>query len=60
MAKYQPTHIDAKDVIAFAAIKMKEFYNSRHKPVFFKVGDLQQFVGPFRILERITWSYQTS
>ncbi|SLM33647.1 probable transposable element [Lasallia pustulata] len=40
MAEYRPAHIDAKDAIAFAAIKMKEFYDSRHKSVFFKVGDL--------------------
>ena len=73
MAEYQPAHIDTKDAITFAAMKMKEYYNSNYKPVFFQVGDLvnlrlhrgytvpailhrkiqQQFVGPFRILERI-------
>ena len=73
MTEYRPTHIDAKDAIAFAAMKMKEYYDSKHTPIFFKVGDLvnlrlhrgftvpsiqhkkiqQQFVGPFRILERI-------
>ena len=40
MAEYRPAHIDAKDAIAFAAMKMKECYNSNCKPVFFRVGDL--------------------
>lgn len=40
MTEYRSTHIDVKDAIAFAAIKMKEFYNVKHKLMFFKVGDL--------------------
>ena len=71
--QYRPCQIDAKDAIAFAAMKMKEYYDIRHKPKFFKVGDMvnlrlhrgysvpsitkrkidQQFVGPFRVVERI-------
>ena len=71
--KYRPTHVDAKDAIAFAAMKMKQYYDSRHTPTFFKEGDYvnlrlhrgytvpsiqhkkidQQFVGPFKILQRV-------
>ena len=40
LASYQPHHIDAKNAIAFAALRMKELYNRRHQPRFFKVGDL--------------------
>ena len=69
---YRPTHIDAQDTIDFASIRIKEYYNSHHQPMFFNVGDLvklrlhrgykvpevsskfgQQFVGPFKVLERI-------
>lgn len=70
---YRPSHIDAKDAIAFAAIRMKERYDSKYTALFFKVGDLvnlrlhhgyrvpgvtskktgPQFVGPFRVTERI-------
>ncbi|MCJ1485180.1 hypothetical protein MMC06_005354 [Schaereria dolodes] len=38
--KYRPAHIDAKDAIAFAALKMKERYDSRHQPLFFKDNDM--------------------
>ena len=38
--KYRPCRIDAKDAIAFAAMRMKEYYDSKHKPIFFKVGDM--------------------
>ena len=40
MDEYRPSHIDAKDAIALASIKMKEIYDSRHAPIFFKEGDL--------------------
>ena len=69
---YRPTHIDAQDAINFASMKMKEYYDAHHQPIFFNVGDLvklrlhrgykvpgvsskfgQQFVGPFKVLERI-------
>ncbi len=40
MDEYRPSHIDAKDAIAFASLKMKEVYDSRHQPMFFKEGDL--------------------
>ena len=36
---YLPTHIDAKDAIALAAMTMKAQYDARHLPKFFKVGD---------------------
>ena len=38
--EYRPAHIDAKDTIAFALLKMKEIYDARHQPLFFKEGDL--------------------
>ena len=37
---YRPAHIDAKDAIAFASLRMKEYYDSHHMPMFFDVGDL--------------------
>lgn len=36
---YLPTHVDAKDAIALAAMTMKRQYDARHLPVFFQVGD---------------------
>ena len=36
---YRPYHIDTKNAIAFAAIKIKKYYNSKHKPKFFNVVD---------------------
>lgn len=72
LVDYRPTHMDARDALDFAAMKMKEYYDSHHQPIFFNVGDLvklrlhrgyevpgvskkigQQFVGPFKVLERI-------
>ena len=70
---YRPCHIDAKDAIAFASMRMKNYYDLNHKLMFFKVGDLvnlrlhrgftipgilhkkinQQFVGPFKVLQRV-------
>ena len=38
--EYRPSHIDAKDAIAFASLRMKEYYDARHLPKFFNVGDL--------------------
>lgn len=40
MSEYRPCHIDAKDAIAFASLRMKEHYDKRHQPKFFNVGDL--------------------
>ena len=40
MAEYRPSHIDAQDAIAFAALKMKDQYDSKHSARFFEVGDL--------------------
>lgn len=36
---YIPTHIDAKDAIALAAMVMKRQYDKKHIPMFFQVGD---------------------
>jgi len=35
MNQYQLTHINAKDTIVFTAMKMKNYYNQRHKVKFF-------------------------
>ena len=40
MNEYRPAHIDAKDAIAFAAIKMKQYYDATHTPKYFKEGDM--------------------
>ena len=40
MTDYRPSHIDAKDAIAFAAMRMKAYYDSRHQARFFNVNDL--------------------
>ena len=39
MKKYRPTHIDVKDAIVFAAMKMKEYYDAHHQFMFFRVND---------------------
>ena len=39
MSEYRPSHIDAKDAIAFAAMRIKDYYDARHLPKFFSVGD---------------------
>ncbi|MCJ1396776.1 hypothetical protein MMC18_009668 [Xylographa bjoerkii] len=39
MDEYRPTYINAKDAIAFAAMKMKSYYDLHHRPIFFSVGD---------------------
>ena len=36
---YRPHHIDAQDALAFASLRMKGYYDSKHKPMFFGVGD---------------------
>lgn len=36
---YRPEHIDAQDALAFASIRIKEYYDAKHKPMFFKVDD---------------------
>lgn len=38
-APYRPTHIDAKDAIALAAMTRKAQYDAHHEPNFFDVGD---------------------
>ena len=40
MNEYRPSHINVKDVIAFAFLKMKEYYDSRYQAIFFQIGDL--------------------
>ena len=40
LASYQSHHIDAKNVIVFAALRMKKLYNRRYQSRFFKVEDL--------------------
>ena len=39
VSAYRPAYIDVKDTIAFAALKMKDIYNSHHKSMFFEEGD---------------------
>ena len=38
--EYRPSHIDVKNVIVFASLKIKKIYNARHQFIFFKVKDL--------------------
>jgi len=40
MNNYQPVHIDAKDVIGFAAMQMKYYYDERHQPLYFQLNDM--------------------
>jgi len=40
MNNYQPVHIDAKDVIGFAAMQMKYYYDERHQPLYFQLSDM--------------------
>lgn len=40
LTDYRSSHIDTKDAIAFASLRMKEYYDSHHQSKFFKVGDL--------------------
>ncbi len=37
---YRPAHIDAKDAIVYAALRMKDYYDSRHTPKFFRPNDM--------------------
>lgn len=37
--KYKPALIEAIDAIKFASIFMKSNYDTKHEPVFFKVGE---------------------
>ena len=39
MKEYRPHHIDAKDALAFAVIRHKDYYDAKHQPQFFWVGD---------------------
>ena len=36
---YRPSHINTADTIAFVVLHSKEYYNTCHQPLFFKVGD---------------------
>ena len=36
---YRFEHIDAQNAFVFASIRMKEYYNAKHKPMFFKIDD---------------------
>jgi len=40
MNNYQSVHIDAKDVIDFAAMQMKYYYDERHQPLYFQLSDM--------------------
>ena len=40
MNNYQSAHIDAKDVIGFAAMQMKYYYDKRHQPLYFQLNDM--------------------
>ena len=40
MNEYRSSHIDIKDVIVFASLKMKEVYNFKYQLMFFNVKDL--------------------
>ena len=36
---YRPYHVDAQDALAFASLRIKDYYDAKHKPIFFNVGD---------------------
>ena len=38
--EYRSSHIDVKNAIVFASLKMKKFYDTRHQFIFFKIEDL--------------------
>jgi len=40
MNNYQSAHIDVKDVIGFAAMQMKYYYDERHQPLYFQPDDM--------------------
>jgi len=40
MNNYQSAHIDVKDVIGFAAMQMKYYYDKRHQPLYFQLSDM--------------------
>ena len=40
MNEYRSSHINIKNVIAFASLKMKKVYNARYQLIFFEVKDL--------------------
>lgn len=40
MTTYRPAHIDAQDAISLAALSMKAYYDAKHTPKFFDVGNL--------------------
>ena len=40
MNKYRPVHINTKDIIVFAFLKIKEIYDLRYQLIFFRVEDL--------------------
>jgi len=40
MDEYRPSYIDIKNTIALVALKIKEYYNIKYSPIFFKEGSL--------------------
>ena len=40
MNNYQSAHIDTKDVIGFAAMQMKYYYDKRHQPLYFQPDNM--------------------
>ena len=38
--KYRLSYINAKDAIAFAAIRIKDYYNTQYKPIYFDVRNM--------------------
>jgi len=40
MNNYQSVHIDVKDVIGFAAMQMRYYYDKRHQPLYFQPDDM--------------------
>ena len=38
-ASYRPEHIDAHDALAFTSVRIKKYYDAKHTPIFFKVGE---------------------
>ena len=38
-ASYRPKHIDAHDALAFASVRIKEYYDAKHISMFFRIGE---------------------
>ncbi len=52
MNNYQSAHIDAKDVIDFAAMQMKYYYDERHQPLYFQPDNMMNL--------HLHWEYTLS